>query len=133
MKFNLKYPPIAANGPKFASDIVMAAREISQVELDYSVKSLAVVDELIDSIRDEGAPMEAVAGTLFGFGAYVGHVMVSHGNMHWADFDKEARTMFGHAFGVAAPDGRLWNPLGTAYARFVNGDSLRHFYRGASA
>lgn len=84
MKFKLKYAPIAENGPRFASDIVMAA----------------------DSIRDEGVPLEAVAGTLFGFGAYLGQVMVSQGSMCWVDFDDEARAKFGHAFGVAASDGR---------------------------
>jgi hypothetical protein len=131
MKFNLKYPPIAENGPRFASDIVVAARDISGVELDYRVQSLVAADELIDSIRGEGAPIEAIGGTLFGFGAYLGQVMVGHGGMRWVDFDAEARGKFGHAFGVVASDGALWNPLAKAFDRFAGADSLHHFYRVA--
>jgi hypothetical protein len=129
MKFNLKYPPIAENGPRFASEIVVTARDISGVELDYTVRSLEAADELIDSIRGEGAPIEAIGGTLFGFGAYLGQVMVCHGGMRWVDFDAEARGKFGHAFGVAASGGALWNPLAKAYDRFAGVDSLHHFYR----
>ena len=129
MKFNRKYPPIAENGPRFASDIVVAARDISGVKLDYTVQSLVAADELIDRIRGDGAPIEAVGGTLFGFGAYLGQVMVGHGGMRWVDFDAEARAKFGHAFGVAASDGALWNPLAKAFDRFAGADSLHHFYR----
>ncbi|MBQ0997503.1 MULTISPECIES: hypothetical protein [Streptomyces] len=129
MRLSLKYPPAAASGPKFAADIVVAAREVSQVDLDYSVASLAQVDEVIEGIRGDGPPVDAVAETLFGFGAYVGEVLVRHTDAQWVDFDDSARQLFGHAFGVATSTGQLWNPLGKAFARYVNGaeDSLYYF------
>ncbi|WP_460106584.1 hypothetical protein [Streptomyces sp. YKOK-J1] len=133
MKFKLKYPPLAANGPEFAADIVGAARDISGAELDYSVQSLVVADELIHGIRAEGAPIEAVGGTLFGFGAYLGQVMLVQADMRWVDFDDRSRERFGHAFGVAAADGSLWNPLAKGFDCFAGEDSLHSFYRVACA
>lgn len=132
MKFKLKHPPVAVNGAKFASDVLIAAREISQVELDYSVQSLVLVDDLIDGFKSAHAPIEAVAATLFGFGAYLGEVMVRHAGMRWLDFDDDARARLGHTFGVVTPDGRLWNPLQGAFTRFEGGGSLYDFYKAAA-
>jgi hypothetical protein len=53
--------------------------------------------------------------------------------MRWVEFDDDARARFGHAFGVAALDGAVWNPLAKAFDRFAGGDSLHHFYRVACA
>ncbi len=129
MRLSLTYPATAANAPRFAADIVTAAREISQLDLDYSVDGLADVDDVIEGIRNEGVPIENVAETLFGFGAYTGEVLVRHGSARWVDFDESTRRMFGHDFGLETPAGKYWNPLGKAFSRYRNGteDSLHHF------
>lgn len=127
----LKYPPVAANGPRFAADIVsLVGAEKAGIRLDYSVRSLALVDRIIEGIRSETPPVEAVADTLFGFGAYAGEVLVRHAEAAWVDFDETQRSWFGQPFGVRTPDGRAWNPLGRAFRRFENGieDSLQLLY-----
>jgi hypothetical protein len=70
-----------------------------------------------------------VAETLFGFGTYVGEVLVRHADMRWVDFDESMRQLFGHAFGLQASTGEFFNPLGKAFARYANGaeDSLHYF------
>lgn len=101
---------------------------VSEVDLDYSVASLAQVDEVIEGIRSDGPPVEAVAETLFGFGAYAGEVLVRHADAQWVDFDDSARQVFGHAFDVATTAGQLRNPLGKAFARYVNGAEASLYY-----
>ncbi|KRV48418.1 hypothetical protein AQ490_03955 [Wenjunlia vitaminophila] len=127
---SLKYPLVAANGPRFAADIVSVVREGARIRLDYSVRSLAVVDRLIQGIRSEAPPVEAVTETLLGFGAYAGEVLVRHADASWVDFDETQREWFGHPFGVRTPDGRAWNPLGRAVRCFENGidDSVQLLY-----
>lgn len=130
MKVAPKYPSVAANGPRYAADVVAMVGTTAGIRLDYSVASLAVVDRVIESIRREGPPATAVAGTLLGFGAYLGEVLVRSGHADWTDFDTAQRELFGHDFGVRTSDGRVWNTLGKALKRYENGhaDSLRLFY-----
>ncbi|MGW4874302.1 Imm52 family immunity protein [Streptomyces chartreusis] len=128
MRLSLKYPAAAASGPRFAADIVAAARAVSEVDLDYSVASLTQVDEMIESIRSDGPPFDAVAETLFDFGAYVGKVLVRHADAQWVNSDDSARQLFVHAFGVATSTGQLLNPLGKAFARYVNGAEDSPYY-----
>lgn len=135
MQTTLRYAPLAENAPRFAADIVTVVREGAQIRLDYTPNSLFLVDQLIDGIKNEGAPLHAVAETLVGFGAYIGEVLVLHAGAHWVDFDQSQRELFGHAFGVKTPDSRAWNPLGKVFKRYGNGsgDSVHSFYTTASA
>ena len=123
-------PPVTVLGPRLASNVVVMAREGAGIRLDYSPSSLALLDRVIDSIRREGPPVQAVTPTLIGFGAYVGEVLVRGGRAQWAEFDAGQRDIFGQPFGIRTPDGRMWNPLGRAVKRYRDGpqDSLRLFY-----
>ncbi|MGW3242158.1 hypothetical protein [Streptomyces sp. NPDC001070] len=105
------------------------AREGSRVRLDYSPASLGLVDRIIEAIRREQPPLQAVVPTLRGFGAYTGEVLVRATGAAWVDFDAGQRDTFGQSFGIRTPDGRVWNPLGKAVKRYENGtvDSLRLF------
>ncbi|WP_282205556.1 hypothetical protein [Kitasatospora fiedleri] len=51
MELRLRYAPEAANAGRFAADIVASAAQVSGVRLDYSVGSLALVDEIIEDFR----------------------------------------------------------------------------------
>jgi hypothetical protein len=135
VKLNLKYPPNAANAPRFARDIIEAAREFSHVNLDYSAGSLEELDRLIEEMRRDGVPVEAVGATLFGFGTYLGEVFVRDAGAQWVDLDETRRDDFDQAIGVQMPDGMLWNPIGKVFKRFHRGaeDSLPFFYRQAVA
>jgi hypothetical protein len=117
-------------GPRLAADVVAMAREGARIRLDYSPASLALVDRIIDGIRRECPPAEAVAPALRGFGAYTGEVLHKTAGAVWVDFDADERDIFGQPFGIRTADGRAWNPLGKAVKRYHSGprDSLRLFY-----
>lgn len=127
MKVSLKYAPVAENAHRFVEDMVGAARDISQVTLDHSVGSLDTVDGIVEGMRRDGPPLEAVAATLFGFGMYVGEVLVRAAGGRWVDVDTPQREAFGHPLGVEMADGRIWNPIGWVFQRFTgeNQQSLR--------
>jgi hypothetical protein len=122
----LRYAPVAENGPRFAADIVSIVREGSGIRLDYSAESLRLVDDVIEGIRQEEPPQDAVVETLVGFGTYVGEVLVRQAGGIWVDFDQSYRETFGHTFGVCTPDGRMWDPVGRVFRRYMKGpgDSL---------
>ncbi|MFF9111745.1 MULTISPECIES: hypothetical protein [unclassified Streptomyces] len=114
-----------------AAAFVARATARNRLPLDYSVRSLRVVDFIVDGLRKGGAEPDRVAGTLFGLGAYVGEVLVRRAGAAWVDLDAEQRVYFGQAVGVRMPDGRVWNPLGKVLNRFSAGapeDSLQTFY-----
>jgi hypothetical protein len=119
----------AESGPLLAGDVVALAGRGGRLTLDYSVRSLALVDRVIEGIRRQGTPGESVKDELLGFGAYAGEVLVRGAGGEWVDFDEDQRRLFTYPFGVRTPDGRVWNPLGKAFKRHANGpeDSLHRF------
>lgn len=102
----------------------------TRLPLDYSVASLRVVDGIVDGLQHGNPDQTRIADTLFGFGAYLGEVLVRRAGAVWTDFDTREREMFGQLVGVRMPDGRVWNPLGRVVNRFHGGreDSLHTFY-----
>lgn len=130
MEHTAANPPVAAYGPQLAADVVTIVREGSRIRLDYSPTSLCLVDRIIDGIRGERPPIEAMSHILLGFGAYTGQVLVLGAGARWVDFDTEQRGTFGQPFGVRTSEGRVWNPLGTVVERYNKGagGSLRLFY-----
>lgn len=122
-------PVASESGPYLAAGFVATVRERSGLGLDYSPGSLALVDRIIDGLR-QGEPQAVnLARTLLVLGAYTGEVLVRTAGAAWAEFDTAQRAIFGQPFGIRTPDGRLWNPLGKAVKRYENGsqDSLRLF------
>lgn len=114
-----------------AAAFVARATVRTRLPLDYSERSLRVVDFLIDGLRKGGADRERARDALFGLGAYVGEVLVRRAGAVWVDFDAEQRAYFGQPAGVRMPDGRVWNPLGKVLNRFEVGgpeDSLQTFW-----
>ncbi|MEU3980395.1 hypothetical protein AB0F77_09830 [Streptomyces sp. NPDC026672] len=114
-----------------AAGFVARVTARNRLPLDYSVRSLRLVDFLIDGLRKGGADPERVREPLLGLGAYVGEVLVRRAGAVWVDLDAEQRDRFGQPVGVRLPDGRLWNPLGRVGNRFRSGapeESLQLFY-----
>jgi hypothetical protein len=114
-----------------AAAFVARATVRTRLPLDYSDRSLRVVDFLIDGLRKGGADRERARDALFGLGAYVGEVLVRRAGAVWVDFDAGQRAYFGQPAGVRMPDGRVWNPLGRVLNRFEVGgpeDSLQTFW-----
>ncbi|MFD5793296.1 hypothetical protein ACFWIO_07105 [Streptomyces diastatochromogenes] len=124
-------PRVAGEMRACAADFVARATARTRLPLDYSERSLRVVDFLIDGLRKGGADRERARGALFGMGAYVGEVLVRRAGAVWVDFDADQRAYFGQPTGVRMPDGRVWNPLGKVLNRFEAGgpeDSLQTFW-----
>ncbi|WP_033222444.1 hypothetical protein [Kitasatospora phosalacinea] len=130
MELRLRYAPEVVNAGRFAADIVVSAARVSGAELDYSVGSLAVVDGIIEEFRASGIVSGQVGETLFGFGCYVGEVMVRQGGAAWRAVSAEEVPAFGFPLVVGLPSGQVCNPIGKVFRRLENGpqDSLPHFY-----
>ncbi|MEW2621766.1 hypothetical protein [Streptomyces sp. NPDC048106] len=118
-------PHAAATPVRWAADAVATMREGARVRLDYSARSLWRVDRVIEEIRREGAPIEAVQSVLRGFGAYAGEVLVRHTGAEW--------WATGGEYWVRTTDGRLWDPIEEARRCFTGHGSLRLLCRDASA
>ena len=107
------------------------AQRVSGVSLDYSVESLAAVDALIEGFRAQGVTEERFAETLFGFGCYVGEVMVRHAGGSWTSSTGTALEAYAsYPLLVSLPPENLSNPIGKVFKAFRNGqaDSVVTFY-----
>ncbi|MET9439983.1 hypothetical protein [Streptomyces sp. NPDC006610] len=119
-------PSAAAKPVRWAADAVVTMREGARLRLDYSAQSLWRVDRMIDELRREGTPYEAVKNVLRGLGAYAGEVIVRQTGAEW--------WASGGDHWVRTPDGRMWDPLEEARRCFAGGDgSLRLLCRDATA
>ncbi|WP_018544072.1 hypothetical protein [Streptomyces sp. LaPpAH-108] len=121
------YPPAPVDGrpARWAADTVAALREGARLRLDYTARSLWRVDRVIDEIRRDGPPYEAVCRVLRGFGAYAGEVIARQTGAEWwaTDGDPCLRT----------PDGRLWTPMDEARRAYEGDGSLGALCREATA
>jgi hypothetical protein len=131
MQLRLKYPPTPEFAMQHADLCVQSARDVSGVVLDYSVESLELLDDIIESFRESGVTAGQVAETLFTFGCYVGEVFVRNSNGKWR---KAEETSFGQyaSFPMIVQLGldNFVNPIGKVFKRFKNGkeDYLPYFY-----
>src|SRR5262245_29322520 len=98
--------PGASDMRSYAAAFVARIAARTRLPMDYSVRSLRVVDFLIDGLRKGGADRERAGDTLIGLGAYVGEVLVRRAGAVWADLDADHRAYFGQPVGVRMPDGR---------------------------
>ncbi|MFJ9565465.1 hypothetical protein ACIRQQ_36190 [Streptomyces fuscichromogenes] len=116
-------PHAAARPARWAADAVAVLREGARVRLDYSAPSLWRVDRVIEEIRREGVPYDAVRETLRGLGAYAGEVIVRHTGAEW--------WASGGEHWIRTPDGRLWDPIDEARRCYGGHGSLRLLCRDA--
>ena len=116
-------PGAAAKPVRWAADVVSTLREGARLHLDYSAQSLWRVDRLMEELRGEDTPYEAVENVLRGLGAYAGEVIVRQTGAEW--------WATGGDHWVRTPDGRLWDPLDEARRCFGGQGSLRLLCRDA--
>lgn len=128
MELVLKYEPVPSNAGRFAQDIVVAAREISGIDLDYSIESLSGVDAIIEQMRADKVPVEAVAETLFGFGCYVGEVLIRVANGKWDVAVGEEKDLAHFPFVVRFADGSFTNPINRVFKRLEEGEEANISY-----
>jgi hypothetical protein len=129
----LKYDIVPENAPRFAADIVGVAKKHFDVTLDYSVNSLADVDQVIGGFHEEGLKLDDVAAMVFGFGCYVGEIFVRHAGATWrAATQEEIENYYGVPLIVVLTNDTTANPIGKIIKRLEEGDEhdLPYFYRG---
>ena len=128
----LKYPITPENAHRFAELAVSAVKEHEGATLDYSVRSLKVVDRIIGRFHKEGATVEDVEITLFQFGCYVGEVFVRNAGGKWRRATRdEKKNVFGVPLVLQLDADTTANPIGKVKKRLENGDedNLPYFYR----
>lgn len=113
--------------------VQMAAR-VHRVELDYSPASLDKLDALVHALRASGASQDSLRKTLLVFGCYFGEVLVRHQGFAWGTPTANERGLSGISFGLRAPDGGFWNPIGRLHKLAANAaeDSTAAMYLMAS-
>lgn len=130
MHLRLKYPPTPENATKHAILAVECIRDIEGIGLDYSPASLATIDRIVESMRQDGVTVDQVAETLFTFGCYVGEVFVRHADGVWRrEEDTAMRGLAGFMVVQLAGD-KICNPIGKVFKRLRDGETenLPYFY-----
>lgn len=132
----LKYDIVPKNTPLFASDVVHCVEKFEGVTLDYSVKSLEVIDSLVARFRENGSTVDDMAATLFSFGCYLGEVIVKNAGGKWRKATQdELDNVFGMPLVLDLKNGVTLNPIGKVIKRLENGeeDSIPYFYQACVA
>jgi hypothetical protein len=124
LRIKLRYPASPKNARDHARIAVDLAREEYDAELDFSPRSLELVDSHIDSLREDGIDGEGASEVLFVLGCYLGEVMVRHLGGTWVSTAQSPlRGVSPWPMVVALRDGSAWDAIGKAYKRLELGDS----------
>jgi hypothetical protein len=131
---NLQYEIYAANANRFAEQFKEAVKKLENLELDYSVKSIELVNSFLEKFRKEGLAVNDFAETIFLAGCYVGEVFVKNKKGTWIDA-KDFAQHFPPGFSptsilLKVGESKFADPIVKAYKRFSLGEaeSLTYFY-----
>lgn len=131
MKLNLQYPPSAEFMTRHADIAVGSAQRVDHKTLDFSVESLAWIDETLGAFHRDGTRSDQIAETLFSFGAYVGEVVVRNNpDARWIDSPADVAALAGGWPLVQLQNGQLVNTIGKAFKRVDLGETenIQYFY-----
>lgn len=122
---NLEIESINKDIAQMSEDLVLHMRKIlpSDMELDYSVSSVKLIDALIEKLRSEGNDEKFAENEIMAFGAYIGEVIRKQVGGYWtkpelAGFPKDGAT---YSVVLALPNGGATNPLGRVLKYFRHG------------
>ncbi|MFI7386608.1 hypothetical protein [Streptomyces sp. NPDC049813] len=121
MQLHMKYLLEPASAPRLAADVVAAASDISDAELDYSPDSIGLVEEIVDGFRSDGVTGGEVAESLVSFGCYVGEVLIRHGGGAWRHTPGGARTV---PLVVEVPGAGRCSPIDWVFRRLEQGPGV---------
>lgn len=119
---------------QMASDFVEHMSKIlpPEIKLDYTEKSIQIVDLLIEQLRKEGNDDRSAENEIMSLGAYVGEIIKRNYGGKWtkpelAGFPKDGAT---YSVVFQLPNGSGINPLGRVLKYFRHGSaySLTVFY-----
>jgi len=133
MNLRLKYDATPENAAALADEIVRTAKNVDGVTLDYTERSVAKIDRIIEAFRRENVQLASIAETLFCAGCYIGEVFVRNGRGFWRKTEDTGMKGFASAPMViqTGPESAC-NPIDKVFKRMENGeeDSLAYFYSG---
>jgi hypothetical protein len=130
------YAETPGNAGRFADSFVNAAKNITGQVLDYSPSSVGIVDSIIESMRNQGAPIHKMQDTFFSMGCYIGEVFVKNGHARWVLTKSTPIKNFSSSeIMLQLSPTSYCNPIDKVLKRVENGaeDSLVHFYEIFSA
>jgi len=124
---SLRFPPTVEHAADHAQTFADAVGALENRELDYTVASLPLVDQVLGSFEEIGSDL--TAETILTAGFYVGEVLVRSHGYRWVSVDDHVAEMFGFRLAVQGPAGSLTNPLGKVFKRVENGaeDGIEFF------
>lgn len=122
---NTEMEQINKDVAQMAEDIVVHMSKIlpPELNLDYSVSSVKLIDALIEKLRSEGSDEKLAENEIMAFGAYVGEVIRKQVGGYWtkpelAGFPKDGAT---YSVVLVLPNGGATNPLGRVLKYFRHG------------
>ncbi len=128
----LKSEPTAENGKLLSQDFIDAVKSSENIELDLTENSLKFVDDFLEHFS-KNLKMNDFAETIFVAGCYCGQVMVESANGIWinaadANLPDGINMM---PIVIKMPNGKICDPIGSAFKRFGNGESnsISYFYK----
>jgi hypothetical protein len=130
MNIKLPKPPIPENAAGYADTAAGAAKNIDNLNLDYSTESLETVEDILGRFHEEGLSVDKIGGALFAFGCYVGEVFIRNFGGKWKkEEETEMKGLAGFFIVVELPNGVICNPVGKVFKIVIDGEKgLAYFY-----
>ena len=121
------------NAHRFGEYALQLAKRLANVKLDYSVRSLRHIDDILEGYYQEHLTVDDLWLSLFCFGCYVGEVIVRNNRgARWISLPKDRyESELDTGMVVRLATGTTVNPIGKAEKRMLNGDidQLQYFYK----
>ncbi|MEU6440834.1 hypothetical protein [Streptomyces sp. NPDC047046] len=132
MQLHVNHSPKPGDAARFAADIIEIAADISGAELDYGPASIAVIEDIVDGFRADGATSGEMADSLVAFGCYVGEVLIRHVGGSWHHTPDALHVV---PLAVRLPGECECHPVDWVFGRLELGSrgSIRELYAAAVA
>jgi hypothetical protein len=124
------------NAARFANQFVEIINTNEKVGLNYSVGTLAFVDQFLERFKRQNVTVDKFAETIFVAGCYVGQTMLLNGGGKWIA-NPEINVQDGvrrQPLLLQLANGTIVDPITKAFRRFEKGesDSLMKFYQASA-
>lgn len=132
----LLYEVTPENAARFANQFVEIINANEKVGLNYSIGTLAFVDQFLERFKRQNVSVDKFAETIFVAGCYVGQTILLNTGGNWIA-NPEIAAQDGvrrQPLLLQLSNGNIVDPITKAYRRFEIGekDSLMKFYQASA-